>query len=435
MASRATLFRCLALILSAFYLFFCFLGFLLQAPRRVGDLDIPDSKRAELVTICNNVKYRTLERYLTVFSDGRVFVATGDIDDMWIRDSTIQMRPFMHVKKMKPLMEGFIKTLAFYLLQDPYANSFRKTWSPRTEGEAGLRRGGWVATGNWEPDSISYFYHFLCDFGEPKLFEDSVVAAAVDLTLDTLIIEQNHANSNYTYSELRNHGRGDAFRPVGLVWGAFRPSDDMQVHPFNIPVNMHLHSALTKLKLHYKPGYDRIMHIRLGIEVGVHHHGIVDGMYAYEVDGLGNALLGFDDANLPSLLSAPLSDYLFFNNAVYQKTRKYLLSPQNPYFFTGPSFEGIGSPHTRAGHVWPLAVMARALTSDSPIEIRNQLYYLLSMQCNTATMHESVSVSDTNSCTRTDFEWANTLFVETIQKLFPGSCTLADFDLNKIKHA
>lgn len=54
-----------------------FLGFLWHAPPRVGDLDIPDWKRAELVTICNNVRYRTLERYLTVFSDGRVFVATG----------------------------------------------------------------------------------------------------------------------------------------------------------------------------------------------------------------------------------------------------------------------------------------------------------------------------------------------------------------------
>jgi len=29
-------------------------------------------------------------------------------------------------------------------------------------------------------------------------------------------------------------------------------------------------------------------------------------VYAYEVDGLGNALVGFDDPNLPSLLAMPL---------------------------------------------------------------------------------------------------------------------------------
>lgn len=60
--------------------------------------------------------------------------------------------------------------------------------------------------------------------------------------------------------------------------------------------------------------------------------------------------------------------------------------------------------------MWPLAVVARALTSaNNATEVTLQFRYLLAMQCGTGTMHESVDVADPGRCTRTDFEWVRAL--------------------------
>ena len=399
------------------------------APKGYADASL----KSELLTLCNAIKFRTLERYLTIFADGRVFIETGDIGDMWIRDSAIQMRNFVHIPKFKPLIEAFIRTQALYLLSDPYANSFRRSWVVPLESEKGLRRGGWVATGNWEPDSVAYFFQFLCDFAEPRMFEDSLVIAAIDETLRVLAVEQNHSTSDYTYDELPNGGKGSPVATTGLIWGGFRPSDDQQTYGYNIPVNVFIHSALSRLLGWYRNGNERITKILSGIESGLSLHGIKNGMYAYEVDGFGNSLLGFDDANVPSLLSLPLLNYTHFDKEVYKKTRAAILSKQNPQFFIGSGIEGIGSPHTPPGHVWPLSIMTRALTSTDSVEIQAQLSYLLSTLCGTASIHESVSTLNLNTCTRTDFEWANSVYVELMQQLFPGSCLLDTFVLNKLK--
>jgi meiotically up-regulated gene 157 (Mug157) protein len=57
-----------------------------------------------------------------------------------------------------------------------------------------------------------------------------------------------------------------------------------------------------------------------------------------------------DDANIPSLLSLPYLEWVSERDVVYQRTRQYLLSEWNPYYFEGSAAKGIGSPHTGIVH-------------------------------------------------------------------------------------
>ena len=73
-----------------------------------------------------------------------------------------------------------------------------------------------------------------------------------------------------------------------------------------------------------------------------------------------------DDANIPSLLSAPYIGYTKSTSTVYANTRRYLLSKDNPYYYTGSVARGIGSAHTPDNYVWPLALIMQGIDVDQP---------------------------------------------------------------------
>jgi meiotically up-regulated gene 157 (Mug157) protein len=149
------------------------------------------------------------------------------------------------------------------------------------------------------------------------------------------------------------------------------------------------------------------------IEDGVQRHGIVEGKFAYEVDGLGNALC-MDDANTPSLLSLPYLEALSPENPVYQKTRSFVLSGGNPYFFKGSLAVGIGSQHTPKDFVWPIAIAIAALTSKDPVELTSALKLLEETDSGTGQMHESFHVDDSSRFTRNWFSWADMTYVDLV---------------------
>jgi hypothetical protein len=93
-----------------------------------------------------------------------------------------------------------------------------------------------------------------------------------------------------------------------------------------------------------------------------------------------------DDANVPSLLALPYLGCCKPDEPVYQQTRAFVWSGDNPYFFRGRA-EGIGGPHVGPGMIWPLSFIMRALTSVSEQEIEQCLRALIDTSAGTGFMH------------------------------------------------
>ena len=139
-------------------------------------------------------------------------------------------------------------------------------------------------------------------------------------------------------------------------------------------------------------------------------------MYAYETDGFGNYNL-MDDANSPSLLAIPYLGYCDASDPIYQNTRRFILSKENPYYYEGTAAKGIGSPHTPNNYIWHISLSMQALTSTDEEEIRACMDTIARTHAGTNFMHEGFDVNDPSNFTREWFAWANTLFAQTVEAL------------------
>jgi meiotically up-regulated gene 157 (Mug157) protein len=148
----------------------------------------------------------------------------------------------------------------------------------------------------------------------------------------------------------------------------------------------------------------------------VKEHPAYGKIYAFEVDGFGNQLF-MDDANVPSLLGLPYLGCVHPNDPVYQNTRKFVWSADNPYFYKGKAAEGIGGPHIGFDMIWPMSLIMRAISSHNDDEIRYCIRTLRDTDADTGFMHESFHKDNPEKFTRVWFAWANTLFGELILKL------------------
>jgi len=137
-----------------------------------------------------------------------------------------------------------------------------------------------------------------------------------------------------------------------------------------------------------------------------------------------------DDANVPSLLSLPYLDILDINDPIYQNTRRFVWSKDNPYFFKGKAGEGIGGPHVGYDMIWPMSIMMKAFTSQNDNEIKYCIEMLMNTDAGTGFIHESFNKDNPKKFTRPWFAWQNTLFGELILKIINDGKTNL---LNSIK--
>lgn len=353
--------------------------------------------------------------------DGSVYLITGDIAMMWLRDSTAQVTHYLALADepaIQQLIEGVLKRQMKWIEMDPYGSAFRMYLDFDHAGKRRLTdwdfkcgRTIHVAQHDYEMDSLSYVvrlaYLYWRKTGRTCWMEGQL-QETVNSIVDLWILEQNHTLlSTYRYPTLKNDGRGTPVCYTGMTWSGMRPSDDSMKYHYNIPTQLFAVTVLgyiqemtylwadKKLRLKAKKLQSEILQ-------GVYKYGVIDGTLAYEVDGCGNYLLA-DDANIPSLLSLP---YLGVNipEELYKTTREFILSVNNPWYTNGSRVSGIGSPHTQGrGKVWHLALIMEGLTGGDTLD----------MVLATAKdgLHESVSASSTGY-TRYWFGWANALFAE-----------------------
>ena len=372
------------------------------------------------------------------------FIITGDIHAMWLRDSSTQVWPYLRFanedEKLKEMLKGVVNRQAECILIDPYANAFNdgptgSEWDKDiTEMKPELHER------KWEIDSLCYpirlAYGLWKVTGDVSYFDDNW-QEAMKLVLKTFREQQRKTDLGpYSFSRTTSwstdtvpgNGYGNPIKPVGLIVSIFRPSDDATIFPFLIPSNLFAVVSLRQLAEMFREIIkdnefaDSCLSLATEVENALLQYAIINHLnfgqiYPYEVDGFGNRLF-MDDANAPSLLSLPYLGCCSVNDLIYQNTRRFVLSENNPYFFKGKAAEGIGSPHTLVNRIWPISIIMRALTSESNDEIVQCLYYLKYTHAGTGFMHESFNKDDAGDFTRKWFAWANTLFGELILKLF-----------------
>ena len=391
-----------------------------------------------LYQIFENCYKDTLDAAATALEDGSVYLVTGDIPAMWLRDSAAQMRPYLYCAKEHPeirqLICGVIKRQFFYIGIDPYANAFNLNPSGACYEKEDLNPDPWLWERKFELDSLCYpiqlSYLLWKNTGCTAQF-DSQFQKGAEIILDLFRREQAHEeNSAYRFirkntyptETLSRQGKGSLCRSgTGLIWSGFRPSDDACTYGYLIPANMFAAVALGYLaqiekEIFHNPALSqRALELKESVENGIETYGKAltkefGLIYAYETDGWGMYNL-MDDAGIPGLLSMEYFGYCK-DPETAENTKRFVLSEGNPYYYKGKKADGIGSPHTRFGYVWPLAMAVRGLIAAAKEEKLEALEQIAATTGGKNMIHESLFCDDDSLYTREWFSWANAMYAE-----------------------
>lgn len=419
----------------------------LEMPQAVRDvLEEAEQKlahRPKLLKLFKNCFPNTLETTTKRMEDGTTFVITGDIPAMWLRDSVEQVIHYVPLAKKDPqlqeLIGGLVKRHVQMILIDPYANAFNESandwhWNASDQTEMSP----WVWERKFELDSICFSirlaYHYWKETGLTTIFDENF-KKAMRVVVDLWKTEQRHMElSKYRFvrdngipeDSLRNDGLGMPINYTGMIWSGFRSSDDACDFHYNVPSNMFAVVALRYMKEFaewvfrdldlLKELTDLEAEVDRGIRLyGIYRHPEFGPIYAYETDGYGNYCL-MDDAGTPGLLSIPYLGYVSADDPIYQNTRRFALSKENPYYFEGKAAKGIGSPHTPPDYIWHMALSMQGLTATTAEEKLEMIAMLEATDADTGFMHEGFHADNPSEFTRKWFAWSNSLFSQLVYR-------------------
>ena len=430
----------------------------------------PKFKDKILYKIVANCYPNTLDTTIDFNEEkNETFIITGDIQAMWLRDSSLQIYPYLkHCvkdKKLSNMIKGLFNKQISYILLDPYANAFNKvplkspwikdiTYKRNKEGEFENAMNENIWERKFELDSLMFplfimgkFYLYTKD---NEVFTQKNFFNMLETILKVIKKEQRgtdeeDGNGGPEYYFQRNiaepfdslhFGRGNPCKTCGLIKTSFRNSDDSALFSYNIPENCLLVSTFKLLikifndekmesslknefKSKFQPNIENIVNI---VEKAIYTYGIIidpltnEKYFAYEVDGFGNSYF-MDEPGYPNLISLPFFEFCSALDEIYINTRKRILSGRNPYFISGKYGKGCASSHSYRRYNWPLFTIMQGLTSIDKEEKENCLKMLKESAGDKYFMHESYDIDDVNKFTREWFAWANSFFGVFIDNL------------------
>lgn len=390
----------------------------------------------KLALLYRNCYPNTIATTVRELDDGSLFLVTGDIPSMWLRDSAPQVDHYIQLAddpEVASIVRRVVEKQFQFILIDPYANGFNPEPTDAGHTDDLPRKGPWVFERKYEVDSLCYplwlCYRYWKATGDNSLLEK--LPPVLEVILDLWRTEQHHfEKSPYRFfrencphhDTIHNNGMGAPVAYTGMTWSGFRPSDDACTYGYLIPSNMFavvvLGYAAEMMGDH--PLAAEALALQKEIDDGLKKYATVEHptwgtVYACEVDGMGNYVL-MDDANIPSLISIPYLGYAGTDDPIYRQTRKMLLSSDNPYYYEGKYAKGIGSPHTPENYVWHMALAMQGLTSDDKEEMKAILDMLETCDGGTGYMHEGFHVDDPTIFTRPWFTWPDALFCKFVDK-------------------
>ena len=336
-------------------------------------------------------------------------IYTGDIHAMWLRDSGAQVWPYVQLapkdEKLRRMIAGVIRRQFKYIGLDPYANAFLDPLDPDPDTHwqtDGTQMRPEVYERKWEIDSLCYpirlAYEYWKRTGDTSVFDEHWLTAMENILRTFREQQRKEGVGPYTFLRVTdrqldtvcNVGNGNPVNPVGLIASVFRPSDDATTFLFLVPSNFFAVTSLRKAaEILTAVNGERELAAEctaLADEVAgalqqyaVVEHPEFGKIYAFEVDGFGGCFL-MDDANVPSLLAMAYLGDVERTDPVYENTRCFVWSDDNPYFWRGAAGEGIGGPHIGVEMIWPMSIMMRAFTSEDDAEIREGVSIYLKNQ-------------------------------------------------------
>mmetsp|Transcript_76449 Transcript_76449/g.135468 ORF Transcript_76449/g.135468 Transcript_76449/m.135468 type:complete len:511 (+) Transcript_76449:48-1580(+) len=395
--------------------------------------------------------------------DSTVFVGTGDIEQMWLRDSSVQLATYVELaakleanSAIRHVLESAMARQRRFILDDPYGSAFFD--SHGSESSQGPNKkecppspscpscycsacspicGKYTYQRSFELDSLLFpilLHHFYWKQTGSTVHLDAELAQVLKTSLELMRTEQSHASKSKYFLQPLN---ATFLQDVGLVWSYALPSDDPVGAYYNIPENI-MAAAVLKKAAEMAAGplkapelASQLRALSHEIDAAVKKHGIVKNnagqeMFAFNVDGAGGHV-EMDDANLPNLLWLPYFDggHGYENDNVYKMTRQFVLSAENPNFFGNGSVRGLGSQHhsfglTRSGYscagqcIWHLGLVMQGFTADSWTEKVKVMTEILSTDGDRGLLHEGFDPERPHMYNRDGFGWANSLFSQWV---------------------
>ncbi len=400
------------------------------------------SSNPKLAELYGNAYLYSIRTVMDRCDDGTYYGFGGDIHGMWLRDSSTQVTHYLPLAKdavVGEILEGVLRRQLMYIGIDPYANAFNRAENGNGHIDDEPLQSKWVFERKYEIDSLCYpirlLYLFWKSSGREELIREKLEETA-RIIVDQWRVEQHHMEKSpyrfirphppVPWDTIPNNGLGSPVAYTGMTWCAFRPSDDGCTYGyltasemFAVVVLGYMAEMLEKVCGNAALAKE-CLDLRAEIDEGIKKYCIIEHetygrIYACETDGMGHYSL-IDDANVPSLISIPYIGYADADDEVYQNTRRFLLSEENPFYFVGTHAKGIGSRHTPDNYIWHLSLVMQGLTSNDPAEKRELLDMIVSTDAGTGYLHEGFDVDHPENYTRDWFPWPNALFAEFVEK-------------------